>query len=89
MACGVPVISSASGGMPELVKDGAGELLEVPESWEKNYWPAPTAMADAVERIMNSWPQYRAAARANAETRFSKEQWVAQHRRVFEMLAPA
>ncbi len=45
MACGVPVIGSASGGMPELVGDDAGLLLEMPESWEKNYWPAPTATA--------------------------------------------
>jgi glycosyltransferase involved in cell wall biosynthesis len=89
MACGVPVIGSASGGMPELVSAGAGELLDVPDSWDQNYWPAPTAMADAVERIMARWPDYREAARANAEARFSKEHWVAQHRRVFQMLAPA
>ena len=89
MACGVPVIGSASGGMPELVNADAGMLLEVPESWEKNYWPAPTAMADAVEHIMSRWPQYRAAARAHAEARFSREHWLEQHRRVFQMLAPA
>ena len=88
MACGVPVIGSASGGMPELVSADAGILLEVPESWETNYWPGPTAMADAVEQIMKRWPEYRAAARANAEARFSKEQWLQQHRRVFQMLTP-
>jgi len=88
MACGVPVVGSASGGMPELVTAGAGVLLEVPESWETNYWPAPTAMADAVEHIMSGWPRFRAAARANAEARFSREQWLAQHRRVFQTLAP-
>ena len=87
MACGVPVIGSASGGMPELVSADAGVLLEVPESWERNYWPAPPAMADAVERIMGRWSEYRLAARANAEARFSKEQWLAQHRRVFQTLA--
>jgi glycosyltransferase involved in cell wall biosynthesis len=89
MACGVPVIGSASGGMPELVSPDAGALLDVPESWEQNYWPAPTAMADAVERIMSRWSEYRTAARANAETRFSKEDWLAQHRRVFQTLVPA
>lgn len=86
MACGVPVIGSVSGGMPELVGDDGGVLLEVPESWEKNYWPAPTAMADAVGKIMAQWAQYRESARARAVARFSKEGWLAQHRRVFEML---
>jgi glycosyltransferase involved in cell wall biosynthesis len=89
MACGVPVIGSASGGMPELVSREAGRLIDVPESWEKNYWPAPLAMADAVEAIMSSWPAYRAAARANAEARFSKEDWLAKHRRVFHSLITA
>jgi glycosyltransferase involved in cell wall biosynthesis len=87
MACGVPVIGSASGGMPELVSADAGVLLEVPESWDKNYWPEPVRMADAVEKIMGRWPQFSAAARANAVARFEKKQWQAQHRRVFERLA--
>jgi len=89
MACGVPVIGSRSGGMPELVGDDGGVLLDVPESWEKNYWPAPTAMADSVEQIMRQWPQYREAARARAEARFSKEHWLAQHRQVFQALVGA
>jgi glycosyltransferase involved in cell wall biosynthesis len=47
MACGVPVIGSASGGMPELVSSEAGVLVEVPDSWEENHWPSAEAMADA------------------------------------------
>lgn len=89
MACGVAVIGSASGGMPELVSPDAGVLLEVPESWEENFWPKPEAMADAVETIMRRHDDFRAAARANAEARFSKTAWVAQHRRVFEALTAA
>jgi len=89
MACGVPVIGSASGGMPELVSPDAGILLPVPESWEQNHWPSAAATADAVQYIMQRWPHYRSAARARAESCFSKEQWVAQHRRVFGTLVPA
>ena len=89
MACGLPVLGSASGGMSELVSRDAGVLIDVPESWEENYWPAPTAMADAVETIMGRYAEFREAARATAEARFSKQGWVAQHRRVFEMLAVA
>lgn len=86
MACGVPVIGSSSGGMPELVSPGAGVLIDVPESWEENYWPTPAAMADAAEAIMSRWLEYRAAARANAETRFSRKEWLTKHSRVFHAL---
>lgn len=89
MACGVPVIGSASGGMPELVSADSGVLLEVPDSWDQNHWPSPTAMADAVQQIMRDWPRYSAAAHANATARFSTHQWLAQHRRVFHSLASA
>ena len=64
MACGVPVIGSVSGGMPELVSPEAGILVDVPESWDENHWPSAVAMADAVQAIMGRWPEYRAAARA-------------------------
>ena len=89
MACGVPVIGSASGGMPELVSPEAGVLIDVPDSWEENHWPDPAAMADAVETIMRRWEQFRSAARAHAEVRFSKELWMEKHRRVFHALTSA
>jgi glycosyltransferase involved in cell wall biosynthesis len=89
MACGVPVIASASGGMPELVGAGAGELLAVPESWSENHWPTAAATADAVQTIMSRWAEYREAARVHAAGNFSSEQWVAKHRRVFQALAPS
>jgi glycosyltransferase involved in cell wall biosynthesis len=89
MACGVPVIGSASGGMPELVSREAGVLVEVADSWEENHWPTPMAVADAAQAIMSRWPAYRAGARAHAESHFSKEGWLARHRRVFQALAAA
>ncbi len=89
MACGVPVIGSASGGMPELVSREAGVLIEVPDSWERNHWPEPAAMADGVETIMRHWSDFSAAARSHAVARFSKEEWLAKHRRVFHQLVAA
>ena len=58
MACGTPVITSATGGAPELLAPGAG--VAVPAT--------PVGLADGVREVL-SWPvaRRRAAARERAE----------------------
>lgn len=86
LACGVPVVGSASGGLPELVGDEAGVLLEVPDSWDVLHVPGAAAAADAVTRLLLDPGRWRAAARARAERRFTREAWVARHRALFHEL---
>ncbi len=86
LACGVPVVGSRSGGLPELVGEDGGELIEVPLSWGNAAYPKPLQLADAVRRLMESWPQRHAAARARAERLFAADAWVDAHRRIFEGL---
>ncbi|MFL6124121.1 glycosyltransferase [Actinophytocola sp.] len=58
MACGTPVVTSVTGGAPELLAPGAG--VAVPAT--------PEGLADGVRTVL-SWPEpwRRAAARARAE----------------------
>src|SRR5258708_33305587 len=42
MACGLPVVATASGGIPELVDEGCGILVSPRD---------PTAIADALQRL--------------------------------------
>ena len=72
MACGLPVVSTRSGAIPEYVPDGAGILVE-----EQN----PAALANALAQILSDPP--RAAemgryARAYAETHYDARQNVAR-----------
>lgn len=89
LACGVPVIGSRSGGLPELVGTYAGTLLEVPLSWRRAAYPKPKTIVAAVESIVKSWPQFHEAARARAEKMFSANAWVEAHRRIFERVLEA
>jgi len=82
MACGVPVISTNVGGLPEVVSPEAGALLPV---------GATEAMAEAALGLLSDSEAWRAAsqaARSIAETNFSTEQVVpayeAWYRRVIE-----
>lgn len=58
MACGTPVVTSVTGGAPELLAPGAGVAVEA----------TPSGLAEGVRSVL-SWPRAwrRAAARARAE----------------------
>ena len=86
MSCGVPVIGSSSGGMPELVSDEGGVLLEVPDVWDKMCYPEPEDMVEAVVKIMSDLKGWRQKARQRAVNHFSKDHWLQQHHQIFTEL---
>ena len=85
LACGLPVVHSASGGTPELV-GGAGVGVSSQTSWEQDVPPDPQALAAAVELVLADFDAYRQAARSRAE-RFDLAPWIERHRRLFGSLA--
>ncbi len=84
LACGVPVVGSHTGGMPELVGEEGGVLVEVPFSYERASFPTPAQMAVAVESIMADWPARSSRARMRAEHLFDRTAWVDEHTRIFD-----
>jgi glycosyltransferase involved in cell wall biosynthesis len=86
MACGVPVVGSCSGGMPELVPDAAGRLVEVPDDWESDHTPDAEGMADAVGEIMQRHAEFSRGARARAAADFDRVKWVGRHEAIFSQL---
>jgi glycosyltransferase involved in cell wall biosynthesis len=85
LACGLPVIGSNSGGMPELVSPDCGALLPVEETWESMPIPEPKAMARAISDILPKYEAYSSAARARALT-VDESHWIEQHRKLFGTL---
>lgn len=83
MSCGVPIIGSLSGGMPELVSIEGGVLLEVPDVWDKMCYPEPEEMVKAVVNIMSDHEGWRQKARQRAVSHFRKDHWLEQHRQIF------
>jgi glycosyltransferase involved in cell wall biosynthesis len=86
MACGLPVVGSASGGMPELVSEECGVLVPSPLDYDKLLTPTGEELADALKKALPRVPEMSAAARANAVARFSIAPWVDAHRRIVEHL---
>ncbi len=87
MACGVPVVGTRSGGMPELVSSGSGILVTVPGSWTQDLAGDPQSLAAAVEEVMENHGRYSHAAREHAVRAFDVERWLARHAEIFNTLA--
>jgi glycosyltransferase involved in cell wall biosynthesis len=86
MASGLPVVYSASGGVPELVGEEAGVGVQAPLDWERDHPPDPGELQGAVLQVAGRLGAYSAAARQRAVERFDLRPWVERHRVLFEEL---
>lgn len=82
LACGLPVVSYATGSLPELVGDEGGAVVP----YGADYWqlepPNTDALADAAVRVLANRARYSAAARHRAERLFALDQMVQKYQDV-------
>jgi len=86
LACGLPVVYSATGGVPELVGDKAGIGVPGPLDWEMDHPPAPSDLAEAVLTIVGRQGEFSKEARRRAEMHFDLRTWLDRHQQVFNKL---
>ncbi len=86
MSCGLPVVYSATGGVPELVGTDAGRGVVGPISWEKEKPPEGHEIAREVLNVMGNLDRYSLAARKRAVGNFDVHPWLERHREIFTKL---
>ncbi len=86
LATGLPVVYSASGGVPELVGDDAGIGIPAERSWDADIPPDPEEVAAAVDRVWRDHERFAHAARDRAVARFDVASWLGRHQAVFTSL---
>jgi len=85
MACGLPVVYSATGGVPELAGE-TGWPLRVEESTRTMVWPLAGLLTEAMAAAAYGYGEKGAAACRRARDRFDIAPWIARHRAVFDEL---
>lgn len=83
MAAGLPIVGMRSGGIPELVGDEAGRLVDVLEDWHEYRLPDPARLADALLAARESWSAHSRAGRERVVAHFDEKEWIEAHRRIF------
>jgi glycosyltransferase involved in cell wall biosynthesis len=86
MSCGLPVVYSASGGVPELVGNDAGVGVDAPLDWETSHPPDPEKLAEGVQTVLENYVKFSKNARRRAVDRFDVRPWLQRHKEVFEMI---
>lgn len=84
MACGLPVVYSATGGVPELVGRNSGIGVPGRLDWEREHPPDPKLMAEATLRVLENREKFSTAARARAVEKFDVAPWLRRHAEIFK-----
>lgn len=86
MASGLPIVYSASGGVPELVGDSAGVGIPAPRDWERQHPPGLDDVAEATRKICGRYAEYSFEARKRAVEMFDVKPWIRKHMEIFTEL---
>lgn len=86
MSCGLPVVYSATGGVPELVGQAGGIGVPGPCDFEQDHPPDARLLAEAVATVAVNYTTYSRAARTRAVSHLDVAHWMMRHRTIFESL---
>ncbi len=85
MACGLPVLHSGNGGLPEIVGD-AGLSLDMPYDWNNIHSADPETLAEKIIQLYEIRKEKAEIGRSVAVDRYDLRNWIKKHQEIFERL---
>ena len=82
MACGMTIVHTGNGGVPELLED-CGVSLNLPADWDRIRIPDPEALAEAIGQAFLQRIELGKKARALAVQKFDMRDWALKHSEFF------
>jgi len=86
MSCGLPILYSDSGGVPEIVGKKCGVPLEVELSFEKSFCPNIAIIKNGILKLINNYEYFSKESRLRAVNKFDIKYWIKRHQEVFKEL---
>ena len=83
MACGVPVLTTDTGGIPEIVNKNSGICLQTEKSWDKPCVPNLYDALVAVKKIVNNYNEYSDNCINKVEKDHNLNKWIEKHKKIF------
>ena len=86
MACGLPILYSNSGGIPELVDKESGLGINVKGNWNKTIVPSPSEISNGMQKIIDNRITMSQSSRIRSVEFFDIKIWLNKHQNIFEKL---
>lgn len=83
MACGTPVVYSATGGTTELIPGSAGVGVPGELNWQKINPPDPTQLCKAIIAVQRDYKDFSRGAREHAIRNLDTRTWLQKHEQIF------
>lgn len=86
MSCGLPILYSNSGGVPEIVGNQCGIALKVSDSFEKPFCPDIVDIQEGIKLLINNYSYFSQHSRLRAVAKFDIDNWIKRHDYIFKKL---